>query len=325
MLFKPEGSFNIIAEENYEQEICRIEQMLESHVNRGYFKSFDDAEIFYEYFLVENPKASVVFVHGYTEFTKKYYELSYYFMNMGYNIFLYDQRGHGLSHRDVEDYQVIHVNSYNDYAKDLDQFIEKIVLPSAKAIPVYLYGHSMGGAVALLYLTQTSKKIERAILSAPLVYPVCMSLPCFLMRFLIKREAKTKGWTARLRYSSDFNPDAKFEKSNDSSEGRFIHNLKARIDEPRYRNSCSSNSWNYETLGIHKKLLNNKVLKNVRSEILVITAQQDTVVEIKPQNKLVKKLKCKQTYMPNSKHSLYTQKDSELYEYVKVLLDFYNV
>ncbi|MBR3942032.1 MAG: alpha/beta hydrolase [Clostridia bacterium] len=325
MLFQPSGHFSVIREENFAHEMKNVEQILQNHVTTGYFTSFDDARLYYEYFLVENPKASIVFVHGYTEFCKKYYELVWYFMNMGYNVFIYDQRGHGFSHRDVEDFQVIHVNRFEDYADDLDCFVEKVVLTVQKDVPLYLYAHSMGGAVAAFYLAKVKNKIQKTVLSAPMIYPVCTSLPRQLLRFLIKKEAKKKGWKTRLRFSRDFNPDAQFERSGDLSEGRFRYNLQARIEEPRYQNSCSSNRWNYETLGVLPKMFRRANIKNMHSDILIVSAENDTVVEVKPQKKLAKRLKCRYLCVKDAKHCLYTQNDEALVAFLDKILAFYGV
>ncbi len=325
MLFKPSGKLSVIREDVFENEMKNVEQTLEKYATKGYFTSFDDARMYYEYFLAENPKASIVFVHGYTEFCKKYYELIWYFLNMGYNVFIYDQRGHGFSHRDVEDFQVIHVNRFEDYVDDLNCFVEKVVLPAQRAVPLYLYAHSMGGAVAAFYLAKTKDKIQKTVLSAPLIYPVCMSVPRRMLRFLIKNEAKKKGWETRLRFSKDFNPDARFERSGDLSEGRFKYNLKARIEEPRYQNSCSSNRWNYEALGILPKMLQRANVKNMHSEILLVSAEKDTVVEVKPQKKLAKRLKCKYWCVKDAKHCLYTQKDEALHTFLDKIFAFYGV
>lgn len=323
MLYQPSGKLSLIDEENYENHMQNLVNELDTYCNKGFFESFDNAKIYYEYFLVENPKASIVMVHGYTEFLKKYYEIGSYFMNMGYNIFLYDQRGHGYSHRDVEDFQVTHVDKYEDYAYDLQCFMDKIVKPNSEGIPVNIYSHSMGGAVASLYLAQTGDKIEKTVLSAPLVYPVCIKIPGRVLRFLIKGDVKKNGWKARLKYSSDFKPNAKSENSGDESEARFFYNLNMRINEPRYQNSCSSNRWNYETLGIRYKLLNKKTTGKMNSKILLISAENDNSVKVKPQQKLAKLLGCEYVMIKGARHCLFTRKNENLETYIRKLVDFY--
>ena len=73
MLFRPTLNYNIISEEDFPTEILKIEQELSDCSVSGTFNSFDNHTIAYEFFLVENPKASVILLHGFTEFYKKLY------------------------------------------------------------------------------------------------------------------------------------------------------------------------------------------------------------------------------------------------------------
>ena len=323
MLYTPEGAFEVIDENDYESKMHEFETQLKDYIKSGYLKSFDGANLYYEYVLVQNPKASVVIVHGYTEFLQKYYELCKYLLAMGYNVFMYDHRGHGLSHRDVEDCQVIHVDSFDDYSKDLQVFMNDVVLPNSQNIPVNIFAHSMGCAVTCFYLSQTADSINKTVLSAPMIYPVCINLPKTVLKLLIKNDAKKRGWKARLVRSRDFNPDAKYENSSDGSYARFKYNLDKRLKEPRYQNSCSTNRWNYEALSVKSRLLKKSVVKNINSEVFIIAAGKDTTVKLAPQRKLAKMLNCEYKCVENSKHSLYTQKKDELAQLMNDVLSFF--
>lgn len=79
-----------------------------------------------------------------------------------YQVFLPDQRNHGLSpHSDEFDYHVM--------AEDLREFIENHQLEN----PVIL-GHSMGGKVAMFFATKYPDKFDKLIVVdiAPRAYPV---------------------------------------------------------------------------------------------------------------------------------------------------------
>ena len=185
MLFKSSNKYSIIKDEEYASKIVDITNELNNYATRGYFTSFDNTKMYYEFFKVANPLASIVIVHGYTEFTKKYYELSWYLMNMGYNIFLYDVRGHGYSHRYNDDMELTHVDKYEDYVLDLDSYINKIVVPNSNKIPLFLFGHSMGGTIAQMYISGCENAIEKTILSAPMIYPYTPPLPKFIIKKLL--------------------------------------------------------------------------------------------------------------------------------------------
>lgn len=323
MLFNPTNSYDVIAENDYFDKIKEIDKSLNDYANRGYFTSFDNTEMFYEFFKVSNPRANIVVVHGYTEFTKKYYELSWYFMGMGYNVFLYDIRCHGYSYRYHNNTEMTHVDKFEDYVFDLECFINKIVTPNNDNVPVYIYSHSMGGTITQMYLASCKNNVEKVILSAPMIYPVTPPLPRFVLKKLLKGEARKFGWDAKFKFSSNFNPDAKLEKSNDLSYSRFKYNLDLRINDVKYRNSYGSNKWNYEAVTAIEKILNKKRTKNITPKMLIISAGKDTAVKVKPQKKLSKLLKCEYKVFEEARHSLYTMSDDALKEYIDTLMEFY--
>ncbi len=323
MLFDSTHEYDIIKEDDYIPKMKEIEQSLNNYANRGYFTSFDNTRMFYEFFKVSKPVANIVVVHGYTEFTKKYYELTWYFMKMGYNVFLYDIRCHGYSYRYSDNTEMTHVNKFEDYVCDLECFMNNIVTPNSDSAPIYIYSHSMGGTIAQMYLSSCENQVQKAILSAPLIYPFTPPLPRFVLKRLLKGEARKFGWDAKFKFSSEFNPDAKIEKSNDLSYSRFKYNLDMRINDTKYRNSYASNSWNYEAVSVIERILDKKSTKNVKAKMLIISAGKDTAVKLKPQKKLSRLLKCELKMFENSRHSLYTQSDYALKEYVDTLLNFF--
>lgn len=323
MLFKPTNEYNIIRENDYFSKMAEIDKSLNDYATRGYFTSFDNTEMFYEFFKVSEPRANLVVVHGYTEFTKKYYELAWYFMKMGYNVFLYDIRCHGYSYRYTDNTEMTHVDKFEDYVSDLDCFINNIVTPNNDNMPIYIYAHSMGGTIAQMYLASCKTNVEKVILSAPMIYPFTPPLPRFVLKKLLKGEARKFGWDAKFKFSSDFNPDAKIEKSNDTSYSRFKYNLDMRINDTKYRNSYASNRWNYEAVTAIERILRKKAVKNVKAKMLIISAGKDTAVKLNPQKKLSKLLKCEHKIFKESRHSLYTMSDDALKEYVDTLMEFY--
>lgn len=323
MTVKLPVKFDIIKDEDYFSSMKEITAKLKAISVCGYFDSFDDTKMFYEYFKTDHPKANIVIIHGYTEFTKKFYELTWYFHNMGYNVFLYDLRCHGFSHRYSDNYEITHVDSYDDYVSDLEIYLNKIVKPNGDDLPIYMYTHSMGGTIAQLYLSKGNTDIKKVILSAPMVYPCTPPLPKFLIKLLLSRDAKKYGWDAKFRYSGEFNPEATMSGSNDSSYNRFKYNLDLRIAEKKYQNSSGTNRWIYEAVSVADKILNKYAIKNVKSDILILIAGKDTAVSPKYQKKLVKMLNCKYRIFENSKHSLYSAQDNDMKEYINTLADFF--
>ena len=75
---------------NYGQDediIKEVERKLNVKKESGYFKGCNNISIYYEKFIVENEKGSIVISHGFTEVIDKYNEIIYYFKKNGYSVF----------------------------------------------------------------------------------------------------------------------------------------------------------------------------------------------------------------------------------------------
>ncbi len=314
--------FNIFTEEEFPTAIKEVEEKLAARRQGGEFSSFDGLPIHYEYYLAEKPRGCLVMVHGFTEFSRKYYELCWYFLNQGYHIFLHDLRGHGLSGRQVEDWALAHVDCYEDYARDLEEYMEKLVRPVAGELPIYLFGHSMGSAIVTLYLMEEGKEISKAVLSSPMVVPVTPLPRKFLVRY-VARVAKKAGWKSRFPHASTFNPNPSFERSSDASENRFRRHIELRLETVRYQNSSSTNGWMYHTLQVDQKLLDSTKLSRLKTKVLMFQAGKDKVVLLKPQNKLAKSLPhCRMERFPEAKHTIFNAGEETLRRYVSLILEF---
>jgi len=303
MIYKPNGKPNFLSEQNYFAEYQALSDTLSSYVNTGTLASFDGLPLVYEYYLAENARASVVIVHGFTEFMEKYHEMCKFYLDMGFNVFLYDQRGHGMSGRETEDFSKAHVSSFDAYAKDLEAFIDRVVRPISDK-PLYLFSHSLGGTVSLLYMQRHPDAIQKAVLSAPMILPRTNDVPRFIVSAAVRLDTKKYGSDAPFRGARKFDANAVVEKSSDLSINRFRTNLKIRISDVHYQNSQITNGWITEALKVHKTLLSAKT-KAISTDILLFTAEKDQVVFNKYDRKLIALLKnARQILIPGAKHNL---------------------
>jgi alpha-beta hydrolase superfamily lysophospholipase len=89
------------------------------------------------------PKGCVIVVHGLDDHLERYSHLEQFLHEAGYDVALYDQRGHGASGGERT-----HVASFSEYVSDLEQ-VRALVQPAGAWAP-HLFGHSMGSAIALV-------------------------------------------------------------------------------------------------------------------------------------------------------------------------------
>lgn len=109
----------------------------------------------------EDIRAVVVFVHGLGEHIQRYEYWSDLFMKERIAFTGVDLPGHGRSGGKRG-----HIKNY----RLLDEMIT-ILLDSCRktfpGIPVYLYGHSLGGGIVLNYLVRNNPRIKGAIVTSP--------------------------------------------------------------------------------------------------------------------------------------------------------------
>ncbi len=129
----------------------------------GYFRGFNDFELFYQSWIRDEAKGAVVVTHGLGEHSECYMRLASGISDSQCNIYGWDLRGHGRSEgkRGV-------IRQFLDYCEDLRAFYEFV--RKIESGPVFLLGHSMGGLIT----SRTVLEYEElghsgVILSSPLM------------------------------------------------------------------------------------------------------------------------------------------------------------
>lgn len=135
---------------------------------KGSMEGVAGASLAYAYLVPEEARQAVVILPGRTEFIDKYAETAFDLFRQGFSVFLLDHRGQGSSDRLLSDSHKGHVESFDDYVEDLQQFLVQIVLPLTEKAPVLL-GHSMGGAIAARHLQIYPKVVAAAVLCSPML------------------------------------------------------------------------------------------------------------------------------------------------------------
>jgi alpha-beta hydrolase superfamily lysophospholipase len=107
------------------------------------------------------PRAAVVFLHGFTEHSDRYRELFETLSRRGYAVWAIDLRGHGKSQG-----RRVYVRSFDQYLDDLELLVARVRRSLAQQ-PLFLMGHSMGGAIVLLSAMERTPEVAGVVASAP--------------------------------------------------------------------------------------------------------------------------------------------------------------
>ncbi|MBI1214479.1 MAG: alpha/beta fold hydrolase [Alphaproteobacteria bacterium] len=133
-----------------------------------YFTSTSGKQIRYGHAEPEGEKkGTVVITTGYADFIEAYHETMHEYLSRGYDVWVMDWAGHGGSTKKTDGAHV-KGQTVEDHVEDLRKFRQEIVQP-VKDKPVFLSTHSMGGQIALRYLSQHGGDFNFAILATPLV------------------------------------------------------------------------------------------------------------------------------------------------------------
>jgi len=311
-----------LAEDDFaDKMMSEVSPVLDSSRKTGYFHSFDDTEIFYEYFLNPQEKAAIVISHGFCEFTAKFEEVVYYFYQEGYSVFLFDYRGHGYSGRSVEDGSKVHVHSYSEYVLDLHNFITKIVRKSSLSKRMVLYAHSMGGAIAALYLERFPEVFCCTILSSPMLKINFSVVPKFLIWLILSYKKVTRADDEYVLGHRGFDCIPVFETSSCSSKARYDYMFAKRLHNIKYQTYGGTYAWTLASMEAVNRLQRQAYL--VKRPILLFQAGCDTTVKPEGQIRFAQKSEDTQlVVMPTSKHEIYNADTKTIEVYYNKIFDF---
>jgi alpha-beta hydrolase superfamily lysophospholipase len=124
------------------------------------------------------PRGEVIIVHGFIEHGGRYQPTAEALAARGFAVSVTDLRGHGRSGG-----ARCWVRSFDDYLDDLDRCMNR-PRNLAGDKPLFLFGHSLGGLIAVLWCVERQPQLRGLILSGP-----ALELPDTLFPW-IKRLAK---------------------------------------------------------------------------------------------------------------------------------------
>jgi lysophospholipase len=113
------------------------------------------------------PRGSVVVHPGRTEPIEKYFEVVDVLRARGFAVLVHDWRGQGLSHRMLPNRLPGHAEGFADFLTDHDRLLTTFETRLPR--PWISLGHSMGGCLAMLVLSEGETRYAGAILSAPML------------------------------------------------------------------------------------------------------------------------------------------------------------
>ena len=280
--------------------------------------------LFCSRFDAESPAGTVLIVHGFTENADKYSELIHSLLHSGYSVVAYDQRGHGRSWRDpaISDISLTHVDRFGEYVRDLDIVCDRLLGDMPK--PWLLFAHSMGGAVASLFLERRSGVFARAALCAPMIAPNLGGLPAGAAKLMCGIAEKLGMGRKRIFASKPYDGPEDFATSCAAGRERFDWYDALRAATPVFQNNGPTYGWTREAIRASEEVLAPGAVEGIDIPVRLYTAERDSSVMPDAQEAFAKRLRNgRRTPVKGSRHEIYRSADQVLFPWWREILGFY--
>ena len=291
-----------------------VKPWLLEHTKQALFSTADGLKLNYYVVTPENPVASLTLVHGMAEFWGKYNEYVYYLACAGFKVFFLEQRGHGYSEGKAPEHDIIYIDKYSTYVEDLHSFVEAVVIPGSNGLKKLLLAHSMGGAVATLFLEKYPEYFEAALLSSPMfkmksdnfsnIAVAALSIYCALSS---KKKQIAPG-------QKHFNPQVRLEDGSAKSRPRFEYQLNIRKNDTHYQTTSATLGWAAASLRATRALIRNA--EKIKIPVNVMTAGEDHLISPEGYEAFGKKVpQAVFHHYPYSRHEIFNALESTRKKY----------
>jgi len=281
--FNPEKS----PQDNLPDEITAFWQ-------QGLFDSFsgiDTIDIHYAQFIQQADFPTIIIVPGRCESYLKYQELSFDLYRQGYNIFIIDHRGQGLSGRLFPNLNKGYVTKFQDYIDDLQYLVEKVVTQHCSDKP-YILAHSMGGAIAVRFMQDFPDAIKAAVISSPMLGFHAGLLPNWAARSLVAVKVSLNNIISKNPWyflgQKDYSAVSFTENKLTHSIPRYQHFIDLYNNNKAIQLGGVTSHWLIQSISAQKEIF--AKLFQLKTPLLLLQAGSDTIVCQQAQNDFCQQL-----------------------------------
>jgi lysophospholipase len=254
----------------------------------------------------DNPRGSIIFSPGRTEFIEKYFETTADLIQRGFNVLMIDPRGQGLSDRLIEDRLKSYIGDFQDYADDMAYVAEQFapLLPR----PHVAMGHSMGGTIVLQAVLSGVLKVDTIVCSAPMLG--LFDLETSLMRVAIVALSRV-GFDKR---------NLPFQRQRSGLPIPFQGN-KLTSDKDRYRSWAAffqttprlrvgQPTYGWIRAAVASMAYVNRNAPNLKIPALMLGAGADPIVDPASVERFARSAGCQYSVIPGALHELFLERDA---------------
>lgn len=294
----------------------------QEHYQDGTLQNAAGLSMHYTY--LEHPYARgiIVISHGFCEFLHKYDEAIYYFYQLGYSVYFPDHMGHGFSYRLVSEVDKVHAVSFSDYIEDFHLFVQQVVIRRAEGKPLFLFAHSMGGAIGAGFLERYPGYFQAAVLSSPMLDMSTGKIPKWVVLLLADIAAVRGKSTDYVPTKHGFDDVYAFADSSTLSEERYAYVFDWRRKVPEFQTYGATYGWTAAAIRGTRRI--RREADRIEIPVLLAQAGQDTMVMPKAQNRFIKRVqKARFLQFPESKHEIFNSIQADRERFYSEVFDFF--
>lgn len=341
-----EGLSSFVVSEGYQKQMLNqqreshfddfIQEKLEPFWDRsakpGQFINKQGLKIHFVEVSLPDATDTLVISPGRVEGYLKYKEMAFDFAQLGYQVFIIDHQGQGLSSRLLVNTHKGHVNHYSDYTRDFDQFINEIVIPKAKG-KKHLLCHSMGSAIGLRYLQEYSHPFDKVVFSSPMWGLPTGPVPAVVLKPVVKSAAwlvkQVEPQSPYFLGNSDYKKVPFLINTLTHSKARYEYFRHTYEQTPELQLGGITYGWVVASINALDSAFDD--LDKVDVPIAVLQAEKDIVIDNSAQNKFCERLSelgkpCHSQgpiVIKGAKHEIFIEKDEIRNQGLAVILDFF--
>lgn len=130
--------------------------------NDGCVEGIGGLRLHYRTWEAPGARAAVLLIHGFSDHGGRYARFAEHMAERDISTFALDLRGHGASEG-----RLGYVSRFSCFLQDVDRFRREVQGLVDPRCPLFVFGHSMGGLIALRYLQEFDSSLRGAIVSSP--------------------------------------------------------------------------------------------------------------------------------------------------------------
>jgi lysophospholipase len=252
---------------------------------------------------------TVVILPGFREPVEKLFELTRDLLEQGFAVWLLDRQGQGGSDRVIKDHpQKMGGVDYTNHIHALHHFVTGIV---KHAGPLLLFGHSMGGHIALRYLKEHGV-FNAAVLTSPMVDIQTPPFPRIIALMLVAgaRLLGLLDWYVPGGQGALLTDKVFPGNLRTSDPQRFAVQAEIFSKKPELKMNGPTFGWVAEALRSIKILNDESYLRAIKTPILMGIAGNDKIVDVEAEKRAASLMpNCEEVEIPEARHEIWMERD----------------